>query len=132
MIATRLYIDEHEAMVSELIGAVVGDDIDKKAAGFSEFLNSSLVPGLELGVDTSPEDLAKLARIQGSKEISSLNHAIEVYRADMVDFAKDCLGSLKLRGSRDGRRVVTAEICMSPRIDDGDDTEPVNVTRKLK
>lgn len=130
MVMFQSHIDEHEEEVSELINSAMSDSPDQAAEAISEFFKDTM-PEVKLGIDTSPEELARFFRAQDSMSMQEHNQTIEEHQAEMADFARGCLGSLKLRGSTDGRRVVTAEICMSPRLSDGDSTESVNVNRKI-
>lgn len=123
------HIDAHEHKVDDLINSAMSDSPDHAAEAISEFFSE--MPDLKLGIDTSPEELARFFRAHDGMSAQGHNHLIKEHQAEMVDFAKGCLGSLKLRGSRDGRRVVTAEVCMSPRLDDSDSTESVNVNRTI-
>lgn len=79
----------------------------------------------------SAEDLSVAVRSLVSQEVENLTAQANNIRTDVEAFALGCLGSLTMRGSKDGRRMTTVTVCQSPRIPDGTQEEPVIVTRSL-
>lgn len=124
------HIDTHKEKVERLIDLAMSDEVERVVTVLSKYLEEN-EPELVADENVTPEEIIRQFRSKKGEELELEDEAIEMHQAEMADFVKDCLGSLKLRGSRDGRRVVTTEVCMSPRLDDGDYTELTNVNRKI-
>lgn len=126
----KQHIDERKEWVAHIADLSMSNEVERAAALTLRYLEEN-EPELIVEEGITTEAVARHLRMTKSHEIELADELTEEHEAEMVDFAKGCLGSLKLRGSRDGGRVITAEVCMSPRLNDGDSTEPVNVNRKI-
>lgn len=123
-------IDEHNRQIDDIISQATSDVPE----GFAEFAISvyhDLKDPSEPDESAPVEQVASIIREMQGEKMEELTDHVRELEQQIASFAKDCLGTLRLRGSRDGRRQVTVGVCMSPSLADGDGTEPATVTRKL-